>query len=224
MLQVESRPTCRYGCLAFREKLFAMIVADKDLALRSSLARSLKDRTSSAHERLDRAIMGYEAFASRDRYALFLKVQHAFHRELRPLCDHEDVRALIPAIAGCDRLHRIEQDLADLGRTVPAYNAQPAFGAGAPVRLSTALGWVYVAQGSNLGAAFLLREAERLGLSDAFGARHLAAAPEGRGLQWRNFTAALDAAELSDAEVTAAVAGANAAFDRFGALAAKIFR
>ena len=32
--------------------------------------------------------------------------------------------------------------------------------------IPTALGWLYVAEGSNLGAAFLIKEAEKLGLSE----------------------------------------------------------
>jgi protein TonB len=63
------------------------------------------------------------------------------------------------------------------------------------------MGWLYVAEGSNLGAAFLLKEAVKLNLSGSFGARHLAGAPEGRGLHWRTFTAALDSSqqqEMSD--------------------------
>lgn len=97
----------------------------------------------------------------------------------------------------------------------------PALASGSD--LPTALGWLYVAEGSNLGAAFLLKEAAKLGLSEAFGARHLAAAPEGRGLQWRTFTAALDALELSDDEEGRVVAGAEAAFRRVRGLVKDAF-
>ena len=78
----------------------------------------------------------------------------------------------------------------------------------------TALGWLYVAEGSNLGAAFLLKEAIKLGLNDGFGVRHLAAAPEGRGLHWKTFTAALDTVALTPEEEQRVVAGAKAAFAR----------
>ncbi len=62
------------------------------------------------------------------------------------------------------------------------------------------MGWLYVVEGSNLGAAFLLKDAAKLGLGEEFGARHLAGAPEGRGLHWRTFTAALDEIELTEEE------------------------
>ncbi|MCK9909832.1 biliverdin-producing heme oxygenase, partial [Microbacteriaceae bacterium K1510] len=77
---------------------------------------------------------------------------------------------------------------------------------------------LYVAEGSNLGAAFLLKAAARLGLDETFGARHLAAAPEGRGLSWKKFTTALDAIALTEEEEQRVFAGARAAFSRVYAL------
>ncbi len=87
----------------------------------------------------------------------------------------------------------------------------------------TALGWLYVSEGSNLGAAILSREAVKLGLSDSFGARHLSAHPEGRGSHWQRFIAALDALELSEEEDRRVIEGANAAFGRVQSLAETVF-
>ncbi len=124
-----------------------------------------------------------------------------FHRDIDALYDDPALDKLLPDLHGRRRLHLIEQDLADLGVGALAFEAPPTFTATAPVDLPTALGWLYVAEGSNMGAAFLLKWArEKLGLSEEFGARHLAGAPEGRGLHWRTFTAALDAVTLSDEE------------------------
>ncbi|NWM49713.1 biliverdin-producing heme oxygenase, partial [Escherichia coli] len=89
-------------------------------------------------------------------------------------------------------------DLADLGRGLPA-TEHPAFIPGA-VKIPAALGWLYVAEGSSMGAALLRKAAAKLDLSDTHGARHLAPAPEGPAAHWRTFTAALDAVTLSDAE------------------------
>ncbi|HXV30445.1 MAG TPA: biliverdin-producing heme oxygenase [Sinorhizobium sp.] len=178
----------------------------------ASRAKRLKAATQTTHERLDRAIMAREPFASRDRYGLFARVQHAFHREIDALYDDETLDELLPDLAGRRRLHLIEQDLADLGMAPLAIDTAPTFGAGAVIDLPTALGWLYVAEGSNLGAAFLLKEAARLGLSGAFGARHLAGAPEGRGLHWRTFTAALDRIELDEQGEGRVVESASRAF------------
>jgi heme oxygenase len=173
-------------------------------------ATRLKLVTQAVHERLDARIMATGLFASREVYGLFLRVQHAFHRDIDALYANTALERLLPGLEKRRRLPLIEADLADLGIEAPA--TRPAFGADADV--PTALGWLYVAEGSNLGAAFLLKDAAKLGLDETFGARHLAPAPEGRGLAWRTFTAALDAPALTEEEEQRVIEGAMAAFTR----------
>jgi heme oxygenase len=177
----------------------------------------LRAASQAAHARLDRLIMAAKPFASRDAYGRFLYVQHAFHSDIDRLYDNPQLAALIPHLERRRRLPLIARDLADLG--LPIRNRTPVRDFQTSIDRANALGWLYVAEGSNLGAAFLLKEAARLGLSEDFGARHLAAAPEGRGLSWRNFTAALDGVDLSCAEDARVDAGANAAFSRVRELA-----
>ncbi len=177
-----------------------------------SRVKRLREATHPAHERLDTFIMAAQPFASRDRFGLFVKMQYRFHRDLDALFFDSRLDALLPDLQGRRRLALIEQDLADLGLTPPQTAAAPRFQPGRQGDLAEALGWLYVVEGSNLGAAFLLKDAARLGLDENFGARHLAGAPEGRGLHWRSFTAALDAAPLSNEEDERVVAGSMAAF------------
>ncbi|PSJ59158.1 biliverdin-producing heme oxygenase [Kumtagia ephedrae] len=198
-----------------------MTTIDIEKPLELSRAKRLKAATHDTHERLDKSIMAGEPFASRERYGLFVKVQHQFHRDIDALYVNPVFDRLLPDLAGRRRLGLIEQDLADLAVAAPAASTVPAFGADADI--PAALGWLYVAEGSNLGAAFLLKAAEKLGLSETFGARHLAGAPEGRGLHWRTFTAALDALELDGAEEAAVIGGAEAAFRRVHGLVAEMF-
>lgn len=82
-------------------------------------------------------------------------------------------------------------------------------------RLATA---IYVAEGSNLGAASLFKAVAALGLDAGFGARHLAGYPDGRAQHWREFTAALDALELEPEEDARVIAGTEAVFARVRAL------
>ena len=172
-------------------------------------SKRLKAATHAAHDGLDRAIMDYEPFSSRERYSQFVKVQHAFHRDFDALYDNAALDVLLPDLQGRRRMPLIEQDLADLGAEPVAFSSVPVFAAG----------WLYVAEGSNLGAAFPLKWAkEKLDLSETFGARHLAGAPEGRGLHWRTFTAALNEVDLSEAEEARVVAGAETAFGRVSGL------
>lgn len=193
---------------------------DDALRLRS---KRLKSATGSTHERLDQSIMAGQPFSSRERYGLFVAVQYSFHRDIDALYDSPAMEGLLPDLSGRRRLGQIAQDLADLGMAAPLAKQSPAFEDGRAVDVPTALGWLYVAEGSNLGAAFLLKEAVKLGLSEEFGARHLAGAPEGRGLHWRTFTAALDALELSDDGEARVVAGAETAFRRVHGLVKEVF-
>ena len=170
----------------------------------------LKAATKPVHERLDTRIMQARPFDSLDRYGQFLLVQHDFHVRVSPLYQRDDLAQILPDLKARDRLPRIEQDLADLKIHIPDPTSPiPA----SDLPIPDALGWLYVAEGSNLGAAFLLKAAQKLGLSQDFGARHLAAATEGRGLHWKTFTTALDAIVLGHDKQTQLINGAERAFD-----------
>lgn len=184
-------------------------------------AKRLRAATHAAHERLDGRIMAGRPFDSRENYGKFLAVQYLFHRDIDALYHDRILKTLLPDLSERRRLGQIVQDIADLGQSKPGVDAAPAFLG--TVDVPTALGWLYVSEGSNLGAAFLLKEAAKLGLGEEFGARHLAGHPEGRGLNWRKFTTALDAAELAVDEEARAVKGAIAAFERVHGLVERQF-
>lgn len=186
-----------------------------------SRSRALKALTHETHDRLDKAIMAQDPFADRERYGLFLQMQQPFHRDIDALYGDERLQAMLPELAERRRLGQIEQDLADLGQTVPTAKGSPYFGA--EIDLPTALGWLYVAEGSNLGAAFLFKWAQKLGLSEDFGARHLAGHPDGRARHWREFTTTLDGLSLTPEEEARVTAGAEAAFSRVHALVEETF-
>lgn len=183
----------------------------------ASRSKSLKATTAAVHEKLDNRIMAAKPFQDRARYGLFLKVQHAFHRDIETLYLHPALGAVLPDLAGRCRLAAIRQDLTDLGQGIPAADGAAAF-EGRDVDLPGAFGWLYVSEGSNLGAAFLFKAAGALGLGADFGASHLAGHPDGRARCWREFTAALDALDLTAEEDRRVIAGAEAAFSRFQAL------
>ncbi|MBB6261858.1 heme oxygenase [Paenochrobactrum gallinarii] len=186
-------------------------------------SKRLKAVTSGTHDTLDKAIMAGEPFRDRERYALFLKVQHQFHRDINALYDNAKLDAVLPDLQGRRRFSLIGDDLSDLAVSAPEITDAPVFASSDDIDLPTALGWLYVAEGSNMGAAFLLKAAQKIGLSEAFGARHLAGAPEGRGLHWRTFTQALDDINLSEDEEDKLVAGAESAFKRVHALVKQMF-
>lgn len=190
-----------------------------DNALAPTLVQSLRAGTHDMHDRLDKAIMAADPFSSLPGYARFVEMQYLFHRDIAALYESEAMQYVLPGLAERQRLDQIAADLADLGAGVPQADGAPAFAPGAAVDVPTALGWLYVAEGSNMGAALLRKEAAKIGLSDHHGARHLAPAPEGPAAHWRAFVAGLDAAQLTDEEEERAVAGAKAAFERVRSLA-----
>lgn len=187
------------------------------------LSKRLKSETAAAHAELDAAIMAARPFAGLALYGRFLDVQHAFHHDLDALYGDRALGDFLPGLAGRRRLPLIVKDLADLGLAPGEPYDPPAFAEGEGQDVAAALGWLYVAEGSNLGAAFLLKQAATLGLSESFGARHLAPAAEGRGLSWRSFAAALDAVPLDASGQIRAVRGAQAAFARVRERVAKAF-
>lgn len=186
--------------------------AARQAPAREGRVARLRQASRAAHARLDDRIMAEDPFADRARYLRLLRMQHGFHRAAEPFFRDPALGRLLPDLAARSRLALVAQDLRDLGAAPEGPDLPAADHQARPVDLGEALGWLYVAEGSTLGAAFLLKEARRLGLSDAFGARHLAGHPEGRGRHWRRFTAALDAAPLTLAQEARAVAGATAAF------------
>lgn len=192
-------------------------------AAETARSRRLKDRTGATHDRLDSAIMERQPFASRERYGCFLQLQYHFHRDVDALYADTGLGALLPDLAERRRLELVSHDLADLGLAIPATPEPPAFRPAERVPLPAALGWLYVAEGSNLGAAFLLKAARDLGLSETFGARHLAGAPEGRARHWRSFTAMLDGIPLEAGDEEAVMRGAEDAFTRVRRLVGEVF-
>lgn len=173
-------------------------------------SQRLKAATRATHDRLDQAVMAGNPFASRDRFARFLRVQYRFHRDLDALYAHPLLAARLPDLGERRRLLKIANDLGALGQAPPA----PA-----PARLRkdtplpTALGWLYVAEGSNVGGTVLYKIAvDKLGLDRHHGASHLAAHPDGAARHWREFTAALDTVPLSTQQEDEVVHAAEDAF------------
>lgn len=193
-----------------------------DIAEAPTVSRSqrLSAATDDLHERLHGVVAAADPFSSRERFATWISVQYRFQREIEALYLAPGLQALLPDLADRSRLHAAEADLADLGTAVPTVEAPSHAGAALP----EALGWLFVSEGSTLGAAILLKRAQHLGLSETFGARHLAAAPEGRARHWKQFTAAVDGLTLDADGEARLVAAARAAFQRFDVLLKEAFK
>ncbi|HGK7304381.1 biliverdin-producing heme oxygenase [Stenotrophomonas maltophilia] len=169
----------------------------------------LKAATRASHDALDKRIMAEGIFADRARFGSFLKVQYRLHCSVDALYGMPTLMALLPDLPERRRLQQVCRDLQDLGMDLPARDPDARLpGASLP----EALGWMYVVEGSSLGAAVLYRMAAALGLDHQFGASHLAAHPGGVAAHWRRFTTALDAVALTPAQIDQMIDAANIAF------------
>ncbi len=176
----------------------------------------MRTATLPAHEKLDNLIMASDPFSDRESYSRLLIMQYCLQRDLEPLYHDASLKELLPDLESRSRLHLVEQDMADLGLTLPQSEEDtPAL----PLPdLASNVGWLFVLEGSRLGAASLFRRASAFGLSDCFGARHLAGPAEGPGTAWRIFAQTISTQPFNDEEKARATVGALAAFDHAAAL------
>lgn len=190
-------------------------VADsQDGAALSSLALRLKTETAAEHERMHQLMGQADVFSSREKYSQFTLSQYYFQLEIEHLFEKDQVADHIPDLDIRGRSEQAKLDLQDLG-----VQAQGQALVSEQVTFPAALGWIYVSEGSTLGAAFLFKEAQKhLGLSAENGARNLAAYPEGRAKVWKRFVQALDEAQFNKEQQDQVVQGALDAFNYFGEL------
>ncbi|KZN36006.1 hypothetical protein N480_18620 [Pseudoalteromonas luteoviolacea S2607] len=169
----------------------------------------LRTSTSSVHDQLDKKIMAQSPFESKANYGQFLRYQYHLMKHVESLYQDVKLAELIPGLAARDRTQQLTLDFQDLelSQPEPIQNLEAV-----TVSQYESLGWLYVIEGSKLGAAVLAKEAEKLGLNGEFGARFLAGSDIGRGYHWRQFMQGIEDAPLNEQQEQAMLAGAQAAF------------
>ncbi|TDF78381.1 biliverdin-producing heme oxygenase [Pseudomonas sp. H9] len=174
-------------------------------------SQRLNQLTHAPHTELDALVKSHAPFETRESFARFVVAQYLFQNELKALYTNPELIAIVPDLAERCRAEQAGLDLADLNTEIPGdfpgELQKPSLG--------EAMGWIFVSEGSKLGAAFLIKRAVGLGLSDSFGARHLGEPAGGRAEGWKQFTRILDGLALSPEEEAKAEQGAVAAFERF---------
>lgn len=191
------------------------------LSASPALSQRLKTETSSQHEYMHALMEQAQPFASRDSYARFVAAQYVFQRDIDHLFANAQLQQAVVDLDSRGRMQASRDDLDDLGADIPVSGEL----ATAQVQMPAALGWLYVSEGSTLGAAFLFKQAqEALGLTAEFGARNLAAYPAGRAAAWRQFVASLDSEGIAAEQHQAVLDGARAAYRRFGQLLQQHFQ
>ncbi|MFW0757339.1 biliverdin-producing heme oxygenase [Pseudomonas sp. H11T01] len=187
----------------------------QDLSQRPSLrSQRLNQITDEPHRKLDALVKAHAPFETPANFARFVVAQYLFQSELVALYNDAELITIVPDLSARCRAEQAKADLADLETDVPAAIA----GAVKNPTKAEALGWIFVSEGSKLGAAFLIKRAVGLGLSDTFGARHLGEPAGGRAEGWKSFIKTLDGLEFSAEEEADIEKGAIDAFNRFTVL------
>ena len=151
-------------------------------------SQRLNQITHEPHSKLDALVKAHAPFETPANFARFVVAQYLFQSELVSLYNDAELTAIVPDLPARCRAEAAKADLADLDTEVPA----PVAGAVKNPTKAEALGWIFVSEGSKLGAAFLIKRAVGLGLSETFGARHLGEPAGGRAEGWKSFVKTLD--------------------------------
>jgi heme oxygenase len=187
----------------------------QDTAQRPTLrSQRLNQITHEPHTQLDALVKTHAPFETQANFARFVVAQYLFQSELVSLYNDAELTSIVADLPARCRAEAAKADLADLDTEVPA----PVAGAVKSPTKAEALGWLFVSEGSKLGAAFLIKRAVGLGLSETFGARHLAEPAGGRAEGWKSFVKTLDGMALSAQEEAELDKGAIDAFNRFTVL------
>lgn len=177
-------------------------------------SQRLNQITNEPHSKLDALVKAHAPFETQANFARFVVAQYLFQSELVSLYNDAELITIVPDLPERCRAKAAKADLADLETDIPA----PVAGAVNSPSKAEALGWIFVSEGSKLGAAFLIKRAVGLGLSETFGARHLGEPAGGRAEGWKRFVKTLDGLEFSAEEEAAVEKGAIDAFNRFTVL------
>jgi heme oxygenase len=187
----------------------------QDTAQRPNLrSQRLNQITHEPHTKLDALVKAHAPFETQANFARFVVAQYLFQSELVSLYNDAELTAIVPDLPARCRADAAKADLADLDTEVPT----PVAGALSNPTKAEALGWIFVSEGSKLGAAFLIKRAVGLGLSETFGARHLGEPAGGRAEGWKSFVKTLDGLAFSAQEEADVEKGAIDAFNRFTVL------
>lgn len=184
-----------------------------------TFAQYLKVNSRATHDSVDHLVMSVKPFDSQENYIKFLQLQSVFHKIVDDIYKDPALNQKINGLAELARYDTVLLDLQDLNaqtKTISTPLPQPVG--------MEAIGWLYCAEGSNVGAAFLYKDAQNnLGFSAEHGARHLAPHADGRGKHWREFVEQLNTLGIDGEDKETALRGALNAFAFYKVLLREIF-
>jgi heme oxygenase len=181
------------------------------------IAASIKRCTAAVHVDAENAVGAFAPFASRDRYASYLRLLLSFYEAIEPELAVRLDGIVDEARTRFVKRRAIAADLAWLGGDAGGPAAMRVVVGGPPLRSTAgALGVAYVLEGKTLGARFLLAEAKAtLGLDADRGATFLAGYGARTGSMWNAYRASLERWVTENGKRATVLAGARATFESF---------
>lgn len=184
-----------------------------------TFAQRLKEENRTTHDSVDNLVMSVEPFKNNENYSKFLKLQSVFHKVVDDIYKDSTLNQKIPELSDMARYEAVLKDLQDLNSEPYEFQGEIPKPQG-----NQAIGWLYCAEGSNLGAAFLFKDAQqKLNFNAEIGATHLAPHPDGRGKHWREFVEYLNQLGLDTQAEDEAIQGAKDAFAFYKVVLREIF-
>lgn len=177
-----------------------------------TLTEALRQQTRETHEKLDHYLTSLGLFNNIELYKKFLSLQYYIHRDANSYYHDQTLTAIIPDLINRNRFEKVKEDLKDLKIDIPS----TTFTSPNTTNASEAVGFLYVVEGSKLGANTLLKRVEKIGLSENYGARHMAPDQDGRGASWRIFQNSINQAKL---DIHTTIKSATTAFSQILAYA-----
>jgi heme oxygenase len=176
------------------------------------LSDKIKEATKKAHQQLEvlvvkrlKAIRGNEDYANllKHFYAYFSRVEQA----IVPFISAE----VLPDHAFRRNASYLKKDIEALGGTID--ELPPAQ---VPIITNTisALGALYVMEGSVMGGRIIVQMLEKAGITE--GISFFSGYGEATGQMWQRFTAVLNSHASTEADERQAIDAANATFSKFG--------
>ncbi len=188
----------------------------------TTLTQALKSHSSQTHDNIDHLVMSKKPFDTQDNYRKFLQAQELFHQAVTPVYQNAMLLGQFDKLDEYSRLDKVKADMTDLG--ISSFDSQVMPPDAEHLKNSLeAIGWFYCAEGSNVGAAILYKEAGKIELNDEFGAKHLSAHPDGRMPHWRATKEKIDALALDEQGLSAVLKGCDDAFAYFGKVLQEVF-
>jgi heme oxygenase len=176
------------------------------------LSSNIKEATHTAHQQLEVIVVKkLKAIRSQAEYADLLKHFYAYFNKVEQAIAPFITTEVLPDYASRRNSSHIKNDIEALGATVTDL---PLAEAPAIPDTISALGALYVMEGSIMGGRIIVQMLEKAGITQ--GVSFFSGYGEATGRMWQGFTEVLNQYAPTTEDETKAIATANATFSKFG--------